>query len=348
MSILVQLQPLTPTMPGQARLIIKRWQGALDGLEFSIQRNQDPAYLQRNGSWGTNAVWFSLSLNENEDGGLGGVIGAEILDPILEGSGNASYLLHMQQGPGGDSAQGRIRLFPGLLASAAGGETDSSRVTAQLTTQVASAPAAVQPPVPEPIVEPEPAAVTDQASEPESLAEIEPIPEPALSAPLGTAPKKRLNPLLIALPVVALLALAAGTWLWFKPDTEEIPTVMAAAPEVVDTSCSIAGLDNQSELEFVQTCIQQELDSEQLLEVIAGAKAAGQCGVAQRLYANRAQGGDVQIALAYAREYDPKYHQANPCFAAPHKDTAGYWYETVLAVAPDHQEAQQRLGELSQ
>ena len=42
-----------------------------------------------------------------------------------------------------------------------------------------------------------------------------------------------------------------------------------------------------------------------MLGIIQAAREAGKCSIAQRLYANRAQAGDVPIALAYAQEYDP-------------------------------------------
>ena len=76
------------------------------------------------------------------------------------------------------------------------------------------------------------------------------------------------------------------------------------------------------------------------------AKANKQCGVAQRLYANRAQAGNIEVAQAYAREYDPKYLQPGACFAAPDNATAVYWYETILAQDPNNAEAKQRFEEL--
>ena len=95
----------------------------------------------------------------------------------------------------------------------------------------------------------------------------------------------------------------------------------------------------------MQTCVQEKLDSDKLLAIIQSAKEAKKCGVAQRLYANRAQGGDTKIALIYAGEYDPKYHQASECFKEADKDTAAYWYETVLQSEPENQTAKQHLEE---
>ncbi len=103
---------------------------------------------------------------------------------------------------------------------------------------------------------------------------------------------------------------------------------------------------SQSELDFVQNCVQQKLDSDKLLTIIQAAKDANKCGVAQRLYANRAQGGDIKVALAYAGEYDPQGHKPSECFKTADPDTAVYWYETVLQTDPSNQKAKQRLEEL--
>lgn len=345
MSINVQLQPLSPSVAGRARLVIKKWTGSSAGLEFSIQRNQDMAYLQETNEWKISPKWFSPSFTVNDEGGLECILGKEILDPLLESSGSATYRFTLQDGANQSDA-GPVRLLPGLLASGAEGQTESSRETATLVSPPEPVAPVVEPEQPEPPAEAEHTEQPAAAPEPETVAD----PAPVSSEP--TVRKKR-NPLWIALPVVALLgAVALGAWFWMKPvnasASAAVPSATAqAAVQAPDTSCSMNGINNMAELEFVQTCIQQDLDSARLLEVIAGAKAAGKCGVAQRLYANRAQGGDVEIALAYAREYDPQYHKANPCFAEPHKETASYWYETVLAVDPEHAQAKQRLGELT-
>ena len=205
-------------------------------------------------------------------------------------------------------------------------------------------PERVEPVIVEPeITEPEIVEPKDEITDPEpDEAAVLPAPEPE------PAKKKGLNPLFIVLPILALLAiLAAGAWFFMKSNAMSAPEIVEDSAASIDMSCSIAGLSSQSELSFVQNCIQQDMSSEQLLAVINGAKEAEQCGVAQRLYANRAQSGDVLIALAYAKEYDPEFHQPNACFTEPDNDTASYWYETVLAVEPDNQQAQQRLGALN-
>lgn len=102
------------------------------------------------------------------------------------------------------------------------------------------------------------------------------------------------------------------------------------------------------ELALVQACIRDVTDSAALLEIIQQAKANGHCTIAQRLYANRARAGDNLIAMAYAREYDPQFHQANACFQQAEAATAAYWYQIVLDRDSTNAEAKARLEALPQ
>ena len=79
-----------------------------------------------------------------------------------------------------------------------------------------------------------------------------------------------------------------------------------------------------------------------MLGIIQAAREAGKCSIAQRLYANRAQAGDVPIALAYAQEYDPAGYKENACFKAD-AATAAYWYQAVLDKDKDNAQALARL-----
>lgn len=336
MTIKVQLLPQTPVVAGQARLLIERWQGGTENLVFTILRAQDDYYLQEGKEWGSTAVWFPISLTENAKGQLEGLIGPDVLDPILESSGNATYELSLQQGAEGEVDRGTVRMGGGLFGSQASGSTASTRETANIVQPIAEPTIKTA----EPIVEPIPEAIEEPAAD-----DIEqPIAEPE---PQAKVKKKGIKPLFIVLAIVLLLLIAAGAaWILLKPSSTPVEEV-TEQDQAPDTTCSVAGLENQNELSFVQNCIQQEMSSEQLLTVINGAKAAEQCGVAQRLYANRAQSGDVTIALAYAKEYDPKFHQTNSCFS-PDNATASYWYETVLGIDPDNQLAQERLEVLDQ
>ena len=161
---------------------------------------------------------------------------------------------------------------------------------------------------------------------------------------------------MIPVVILVLLALiaAAAAWWWFNQKAQPAPQEQPAVPETPApapapagaTPCTLESMQSQPELAFVQACIQNKPDSATVLEVIKQAKANNHCGVAQRLYANRAQGGDIEIASAYAREYDPKYLQPSECFKAPDNATAAYWYETILGFDENNAEAKARFEEL--
>ncbi|RYJ60856.1 hypothetical protein [Pseudomonas songnenensis] len=346
MPLRVDLLALEPNIPGQARLAVKKWRGASEKLEFSIQRNQDQLFLQGNQNWSNNPFWFQVpQFNQSpEEDVLETLIGADVVDPLLEGSGSSNFRIELRERDGGLVDQGVVRPAQGLLSSIAGGETRALYDGGNLS--VPEAPLEIpdmpslQLPEPQPTAEP-----VSAAAEPELVVE-----------PVGTKPagQKKSNLLPLILGVLVLLAIALGLWFWLKKPAVETPAeAPPAATEPADASeavaagpCTLESMASQSELSFVQNCIREAPDSAALLEIIATAKQAGHCGIAQRLYANRAQAGDVQIAHAYAREYDPEFHQSSTCFAEADAATAAYWYETILTSAPDDAQARQRYEEL--
>lgn len=352
MTIRVDLLALQPSVPGQARLAVKKWQGASEQLEFSIQRNQDHYFLQDGRQWSNNAFWFKVAhFTPSGDGdSLEALVGAEVVDPLLEGSSSSNYRFELRSQDGSHSDQGVVRPGPGLLLSSSEGATRSTGGSAELSEpldiprlpELTLAEVAPPAPVTEPVVEP--------SAEPTATASSEPS---ALPAPAAEQQKKAwLLPLILLLLV--LLGAAAAAWFWFSKDvvqpsdsatvaSESNVTTPAAEPAA---PCAVENMGSLSELAFVQGCVKHAPSSAELLEVIVSAKAGKHCGIAQRLYANRSQAGDVEIARAYAREYDPKYHQASECFAEPDAATAAYWYETILGSMPDDVEAKQRFEEL--
>jgi len=86
-------------------------------------------------------------------------------------------------------------------------------------------------------------------------------------------------------------------------------------------------------------------DSAQILAVIDAAKKESRCDLAQRLYAFKGQSGDVPIALAYAKEFDPATF-AGGCFKNADKQTAIYWYEVVLSKDANNAQAKARIEAL--
>ncbi|RLU07279.1 hypothetical protein CS078_01755 [Pseudomonas prosekii] len=338
MPIRVDLLALEPNVPGRACLTVKKWQGGEEQLEFSIQRNQDGFYLQDQKAWSNNPFWFKVSRFALAASGeaLEAQVGPEVVDPLLEGGANSQFQIELREQNLGHADKGVVRPGVGLLPSTAGGQTRSTYGGVDLSAPVVPEPEAEIPELPElflPVAEPEP----------------EPTPAPA--EPVYTpppAPVKKSKKGLIALLIVVLLLLAAGIGYWFYQRTPApAPTVAAPAPAATNAeACTLDSMNSVPELTFVQTCIKAAPDSAKLLEIINQAKASKHCGVAQRLYANRAQAGDPLIANAYAREYDPKYLKASECFPTADNATAAYWYETILAQDPNNAEAKQRFEEL--
>ncbi|GFM75223.1 hypothetical protein PSCICM_10420 [Pseudomonas cichorii] len=339
MSITIKLTPLATPAPGRAFLQVRGWEHDAGNLEFAIQRNQDDYYLQHDQQWGNAPCWFAQHFVEDADGdSISYQAGPEIVDPLLLSSATGVFNFRLRSPDGSAEDENPMRLAPGLNSSLA---VSATGVGAAQTTVSLAQPQVI----PQPALEPE---------------EVQPLPEP-VAEPTPPAPpeapqptKSRLPLLLIGLLV--LLAIAAGLWFWLKqpvaPEPVVVPTTPTVIAEPVPASavaaapCSVEALSRETELNFVQGCIKQSPDSAALLKVIELAKANKQCGVAQRLYANRAQAGNVEVAQAYAREYDPKYLQPSACFATPDNATAAYWYETILSYQADNAEAAQRLKEL--
>ncbi|MCV4263517.1 hypothetical protein [Pseudomonas capsici] len=335
MSITIKLTPLANPAPGRAFLQVRGWEHDAGNLEFAIQRNQDDHYLQHNQQWGNAPCWFAQHFVEDADGNsISYEAGPEIVDPLLS-SVTSIFNFRLRSPDGSAEDENPMRLAPGLNSSLA---VSATNVGAAQTTVSLGQPQAI----PQPVVEP-------VAEQPE---EVQPLPAPIAEPP--TPAKSRTALLLIG--VLVLLAIAAGLWFWLKQSVAPEPVAPVATPTVATepvpalavaaVPCSVEALSNETELNFVQGCIKQAPDSATLLKVIELAKANKQCGVAQRLYANRAQAGNVEVAQAYAREYDPKYLQPSACFTTADNATAAYWYETILSYQADNAEAAERLKEL--
>lgn len=127
-----------------------------------------------------------------------------------------------------------------------------------------------------------------------------------------------------------------------QPSPSTTPTSSATLP----APCSLAALSAaKDDLIFLQECLKTNPEAAQILEVIGAAKAAKRCDLMQRLYAFKSQSGDTTVALAYAREFDPEFHQVG-CIVSPDKATAVYWYELVLSKQPDNADAKARVQAL--
>lgn len=344
MGIRVDVLPLDVNTPGQGLLRITGWEGTSEGLQCSLQSSQSHEFLHDGGHWAKVAHWFRLD-GMNAVAGAPAIetrIGPNLINPLLQASGTATFRIEVSDPQTGRSDLGMVRINSAIIASVESGPAlEKSPPPAPLpSATVIVEPPAVTTPEPTPAVAPEP--------EPEAA----PAPQPAPVAPPPKAPAKQGQKWLLPLLALILLALAAGGgWWWFNrsageataavpPEDKPVAQADAAKP------CSLESMQGQTSLAFLQSCIQSKPDSAALLEVISLAKANDQCDVAQRLYANRANAGDIQIATAYAHEYDPKYHQPSNCFKAPEAATAASWYETILSFDENNAEAKQRYEEL--
>ncbi|MBD8472993.1 hypothetical protein IFT98_02770 [Pseudomonas sp. CFBP 8770] len=341
MSIRVDLLGLEPAVPGQACLTVKKWQGSHERLEFSIQRNQDGFYLQEHKQWSSNPFWFKVPhFSEGASGeSLETLVGPDVVDPLLEGSANSNFQIELREQGLSFSDRGVVRPGAGLLASSAGGETRGIYGGIDLATPTVPSEPLDIPAVP----------VTVTPTTPEVEPRSEPIQSKTVERPAVALPPQKSRLLPIILGLLVLILAAAGFWFFLNgktqaPATPEV-TVEPARPSAV-AACTLESMNSQPELAFVQACIKQAPASAELLKIIETAKASKHCGIAQRLYANRSQAGDLLIATAYAHEYDPKYHQPSDCFAEPDKATAAYWYETILGLKPNNADAKQRFEEL--
>lgn len=330
--MLAKIFPCQPAVPGTARLMIRLRgeQAVLPNLTFTLCNNEQN-YLQPDNSWSSAPHWFTIDGGSPFNNGSGFHIGPTLLDPLLERSSQVQIQVQLASGETRSTTLQLVR--DELFSSDARGQTGNYSGCTVLTTPVSA-------PIPEPMPTP-----------------AEPIPAPA---PPHLKRNGSLIPM-IAAGLLVLLIVAGALW-WFMgrgSDITQTATVdkqpeapaVAAAPATPEaksdaSECSPANLASQSELDFVRNCVQQKLESDKLLTIIQAAKDVKKCGVAQRLYANSAQGGDIKIALAYASEYDPLGHKPNECFKTADPDTAAYWYETVLQTEPDNQKAKQRLEEL--
>lgn len=338
----IELKAAPSGQPGHGELTIHGWAQDTDGLELTVQRNQDGRYLAANGQWDSNPVWHpldSLSLNDEV---LNGEVGPWLIDPLMQDP-QMAYMLQLRNGDGSD--KGVVRIIGAILSSMAAGNSLNDDKRAQRPAQVVAPAAAAPEPAPQPLPEPEP----------ELTLALEPEPEPEpiiaeLRQPASASEKKGSKLWLILLIVALLAALAAAAWWFFlrTPDTAASASSPAPASSANAAPCSPAALgEGKDDLLFIQACLKSSPSSEQILTVINAAKEAKRCGVMQRIYAHKAQSGDAAVAFAYAREYDPEHFKSGGCIDAADAETAAYWYEIAVNNDPANQEARQRLEALS-
>ena len=312
MPIIVELKE---NRPGYADIEIKRWKGDAE-IEIAIQRNQDQHYFAQGMQWNPEPVWHRLTNLVNTGETLKGTLEPWIIDALVQQGVNAQYLLFAKSD--GLTDRGVIRFVGNILASSAGGDSFRGEDIRDIVTQEVELAVTkveeteiVQPEVIEPLSEP-------IAETPIAPSVVDTVVEPIIAPPVS----KKKSPLIWILLLLLLICVGAAVW-WFllKGKSE---------PEEPSTNQSVCDVNP---------------DTKQLLQVIENAKKMNACGVAQRLYANKAQGGNAEIAFAYAKEYDSAFSKGEGCFKLD-KETALYWYETGLVADPNNIEAKKRIEEL--
>ncbi|WP_101776190.1 hypothetical protein [Pasteurella oralis] len=309
--------------PGYAQFSARKWKGTNE-VEIAVQRNQDRYYFAGNNQWTPEPVWHKTSELTVEGDALQGRVGPWLIDGLMSQMGNVRFLLQVRDGTIEDG--GALSLVGNILASSAGG--DSSRDT-EVREVIQPVVEETLPPLVEPIE------VTVEPVIEETIAEIPVIEELDAVPPVVEPPVQKKSRLGLIISLLLLLSVIGGAVAYFLlSNKSSAPT---SAPVV--SECSVAS--STDELAFIQRCLKTKPDSKRVLAVIAEAKAANKCSIAQRLYAHQAQGGNAEIALAYAKEYEV----GSPCFAKD-KENAIYWYETVLSIEPNNEAAKKSLAEL--
>lgn len=317
--------------PGEGVLVVSGWE--LSSLEIGaspevcVQRNQDHRFLGEQSQWVATQTWHQVSLStELVDDHVVLGFDACLVDPLVE---NPQMTYQLQVRIGEETAVGVMRIREGVMSSRAAGQNVDPVAHVSL-----------------------PAAGSAIADLPAAAAEPD-VEQPIVSHPVSDQKKSRLG---VLIGLIILLVLVAGgffAWQHFRATdtTAAAPQVVASTPPAPTAppeppACSADALKvAKDDLLFIQSCLKTNPDSDQVLAVIAAAKDAKRCDVAQRLYAFKGQSGDSKVALAYAREFDPATFVAG-CLSAADKETAIYWYELVLSKDPDNSEVKARIEAL--
>lgn len=337
-----ELKPSLTGRPGFATLVLTGWESESIEIgaraEVCVQRNQDQRYLGDGRQWTTLQTWHQVSLSDEPTAeSVALSLEPVIVDPLVE---NSQMTYQIQIRIGSEHGVGVIRIREGVLSSHAAGQSVSPVAHVYQ--------ASVEPLVPEP-----------------APIELAPAPEPVL--PIEN---KKSNKLPLIGLFILLLLIGVGGFAWMQIKTEPATTpnpVVAQAPTVAPVAapvvaplpvpaappapveppaCSAEAMAKvKDDLMYIQSCLKTNPDSVQVLAVIDAAKKSNRCDLAQRLYAFKGQAGDIPVALAYAKEFDPASFTPG-CFKAADKETAIYWYEVVLSKDANHAEAKSRLEAL--
>ena len=298
MAIKCELTSDTDRGPGHGLLKVTGLEPTTGPLDFSLMRNQgNEPFLGRDGTWQGTEVWHSLSEVEDH-GGISVIrLGPTIVDPVVGLPPNVAFRV--------------------TLATGAGKQAGTLKVSRPLLGSSAAMEAAPPPPPPPPPVKPEPA----PPAEPEPAPEPPPAPKPAPPVskpdPEPEPPKKSSMPLIVAAAAILLLV-GGGSAAWFSclipgfgPDTCGADSAKVTPPPKPEAPKNCNGLDADACYGAATTALE-----------------AKDLELARQLYQQATKLGAVPANLRVAEMYDPDTWSAE---TSPEEkadwETAAYWYE---------------------
>lgn len=332
----LELLPEQPAKFGYGRLYLFGWLGQSLNVHITIQRIQDQYYLTEDGHWQKHQVVICLpELKKTVNGDHWLTLGQHYIIPLLSDP-LARY--HIALSDGHHTASSELIIADELRSPSSGDQfqhytnlsvNDINKANNSRIAPVKSSTATLP-----------------EWHRQDSYETI------AIHQQKNLTSKKDKRWSLMLLWNIFLLIVITSTsigslMLWITPKGDIIndknKTVLPLS--TIPSACSANAMNSLGELDFVGSCLKSTTDSKIILDVITLAKMENHCGIAQRLYAYKAQSGDIAIALAYAKEYDFHETQSKRCFAAD-IEAARYWYEKVLNYDGQNTEAKARLAAL--
>lgn len=338
---------------GFGTLNIAGWSVEAQPAELSLQRNQDQNYLDSDGSWSSTPVLHDLTpMQTGTANELSGTVGPNFIDALLT-SPNSVFLGSVKMNDG-SRAKAMVKLEGQLLGSSAMGESALLVAAGGGIFNIPEARAA-QPPSAAPVEIEEPPqpqveelAAKDRADAVEDAAHAANIQKDGSA---GSDKKKFPFPFLIAAAGAFIIAAGVMSYFFFRKTDVDVDGALEVAAvddeesaSAASAPCSFDGFDAADANGFVQACIASSPGVEALTTFYDAAVADNQCDVARKVMTYFAQNGGNDIALVYAKRFDPAFHAASGCIADANSETAAYWYEGPARAGDTL--AMRRLGEI--
>ncbi len=146
--------------------------------------------------------------------------------------------------------------------------------------------------------------------------------------------KKSNKMLFIILAIILLLALAAGAYFF-----------LFSGKDAEKDACS---LDNNNLQSVLTACNYQKGDSnDKLIDLaVQGAKDGNNCDNVNRILISLGRSGDIRAAESLAHFFDANKDDTSKCFVKD-KENAKYWYQKVVDLDSNNEDAKKALDEVS-